>query len=240
MHWKLDQHRAGLSLEGFSGAIDLTRPADGIVDLIGPDGPLVGSRLMGVLIPGFPAGSPDSLLECHRRGGDLAVAYRESAGWPARLDVRWRLVPLPAGPGAIELILSVRTYSLTCQPILSVLTTIRAEEVLAIDPNGLARSLTGSEEGWVGLTPANCLVFRRGPLSYVQMVHPNDFSRDELLHPTEPIVPVQFRHRLFSQPLEKGVIVRTRLRGFLLPRDDDLRLASRAARQFADSEAPLD
>jgi hypothetical protein len=242
MPWKLDHCRAQLELERLTGAIDLTRPADGITELVGPQGPMVAARLLGVAIPGFVAGERDALIECYQRGPTLAVAYRESARWPARLDAQWRLISLPAGAMAIDLILSVRTYSLSCQPTLSVFTAIRSDEVVAVDLEGRRCGLQITEDGWTSLgTPATCcLVFRRPEMSYAQMVHPGDFSRDELLCPAERIVPQQYRHQLFPQPLEKGVIVRTRIRGVLLPRDEDLCLAAIAAQQFAAEEPPLD
>jgi hypothetical protein len=240
--WRLDGCRARLDFGQLAGTIDLTRPGDGIVGLRGPDGPLLGVRLLGIAIPGMVSGSPQSLIECHVRGRDLAVAYRESASWPARLDAVWRGVAVAGSLAAVELVLSVRTYTLACRPALAVRTLMKSDDVLGTDPSGAFRDLPPRPEGWSPLCSGRprCVVLRGDRWSYAEMTHPGDSSNDELLREMEPIVPVQLRHRLFVEPLEKGVLLRARLRGFFLPRDDDLRLAAAAVEEFAATETPLD
>lgn len=242
--WKLQQDRACLAWDGLSGSIHLLRPGDGLTDLRLADGPLPRTRVLGIAAPGFMPRDAEELIECRVRAGDLAAAYRESAAWPVRLDTLWRSMPLEGALGAIELVLSVRTYSLDCRPELTVLSVIKADEVLAVAEDGTSRPFAPTAEGWtaVGRARPCCVVFRMAgaALSYAEMVHPGDFQRDELLRESAPIVPSQLRHWLFPAALEKGVILRARIRGFFLPRDHDLHLAATASQAFAASEPPLD
>lgn len=241
--WQLEQDRASLALDGLRGSIGLLRPGDGLSDLRYEDRPLLRSRVLGIAMPGFVPGDAGALLECRVRSRDLAAAYRESATWPVRLDTLWRAMPLEGAFGAVELVLSVRTYTLDCRPQLTVESMIRADEVLAVAEDGTSHPLPATE-GWtaVGNGGLCCTVFRMAGagLSYAEMVHPSDFQRDELLREPDPIVPAQLRHWVFPPALEKGVILRARIRGFFLPREDDFRLAATAARAFAASQPPLD
>ena len=242
--WQLQQDRAGLALEGLSGSIHLLRPGDGLTELRRDDSPLPRTRVLGIAVPGFTPGDAGALIECRVRAGDLAAAYRESAAWPVRLDTLWRAMPLEGAFGAIELVLSVRTYTLDCRPQLTVLSVIKADEVLAVAEDGTSRPLPPTAGEWTAVGDARpcCVVLRMAgaALSYAEMVHPSDFQRDELLRESDPIVPAQLRHWIFPSALEKGVILRARIRGFFLPREHDLRLAASAARAFAASEPPLD
>jgi hypothetical protein len=85
-----------------------------------------------------------------------------------------------------------------------------------------------------------CLVFRLSglSLSYIEMVHPADFRHDELM-PGPARGALRLEHRLFPQTLEKGVILRARVRGAFVPRADDLRIAAESYRAFASAEPPL-
>jgi hypothetical protein len=68
------------------------------------------------------------------------------------------------------------------------------------------------------------------------MVHPADARRDRL---TRDVAGLRLIHHLFADELEKGVILRARLRGALLPRADDQRLALDAYRGLLDARLPL-
>jgi hypothetical protein len=88
--------------------------------------------------------------------------------------------------------------------------------------------------------------------SWIQMVHPSDFCRasagavgdlstaaaasaDRSTSPTG----VQIVHDLFHQSLEKGVILRARVRGAIVDRQQDEAIAIAAYQQFAAAEPPL-
>jgi hypothetical protein len=71
------------------------------------------------------------------------------------------------------------------------------------------------------------------------MVHPADFQHDELLRNSVQQQAAYLRHRLFPEPLEKGVILRARVRGVFVPRDGDTQIAAECFDAFAATEPPL-
>jgi len=71
------------------------------------------------------------------------------------------------------------------------------------------------------------------------MVHPADFSGSELTEDDSAGGHVAIRHRLFVQRLEKGVLLRARVRGLLLAREADVELAAATYRSFAGLGPPL-
>ncbi len=73
--------------------------------------------------------------------------------------------------------------------------------------------------------------------SYLEMIHPSDFGCDELAACGDGRL--QLKHRLFSGSLEKGVILRARIRGGYLGSADDERVAAAAYREFLASPPPL-
>jgi hypothetical protein len=192
------------------------------------------------------AASPAGFLA---RGAELLVEYEASAGWPVRVDAAWRIVTPPAADGvhlAVDLLLSVRTESLGSRPRIAVESVLAADQVFcAVEPE------SGRFERWTprsvvpGGSPSNdsraCTVFRAagGILSYAQMVHRGDCRQAELTAADETSSAVRIRHWLFEQSLEKGVILRARVRGLFLPRDRDLELARKCFADFASADPPL-
>jgi hypothetical protein len=72
------------------------------------------------------------------------------------------------------------------------------------------------------------------------MVHPTDFCEDKLVVTQDGASTVELRHNLFRNPLEKGVILRARIRGvFLSERPDDASRVAKAYQSFALSPPPL-
>jgi hypothetical protein len=74
-------------------------------------------------------------------------------------------------------------------------------------------------------------------VTYVEMVHPLDFVSSEFTATASN--EVEHSTRLFRGPLEKGVILRSRLRGVIVPRSGDVSAAIACYREFAASEPPL-
>ena len=63
--------------------------------------------------------------------------------------------------------------------------------------------------------------------------------RGQLLGRPEDVGTLRVSHQLFSERLEKGVILRARLRGVFLPRQRDTRVAAACYTAFAAAEPPL-
>ncbi len=86
-----------------------------------------------------------------------------------------------------------------------------------------------------------CLLFRMPDLdlSYVEMVHPADFQYDELRRDESGGDVACITHRLFRTNLEKGVILRARVRGIFLKRSADMEIAAQCYAAFAGADPPL-
>ena len=190
------------------------------------------------------------------------AVYAERPERPLRAEVYWRVLAAdaerPSSPGsedatAIELVISVQTSLLHMDPALTVATLLSA-------PAGVwrLRHPAGAEfavcsapsDGQNAFEPDSgpgCFLFRGAghlshlDLSYLEMVHPADFRHSKL---TGDAVTGGWRleHRLFETALgglEKGVILRSRLRGMFIPRCEDQAIALAEYRRFVASEPPL-
>jgi len=80
-------------------------------------------------------------------------------------------------------------------------------------------------------------------LRYVEMAHPHDVSRRILKSPgrLQPVLgsELSVRHGLFGHDLEKGVIVRGRLRGLWVSTESSEKLIGQAYQRFLDLPPPL-
>ena len=247
--WQLEKHVACLQFDQLGATVDLTRPAQGMVEVQPCGGSLSAAHLLGVTVPSLPAGDATSLIECYVRGKDLVGSYEDSAGGAVRVDVSWRAVsPSPAEKfvAAVELVVSVRTDLLDGQPELAVRSKLVSTETLRLVDADAARyrSADTSPETPTVMQPAEgpgCLLFRVPgmELSYAEMVHPADFQHDELSGVPGNEATMRISHRLFSERLEKGVILLARVRGVFVPRDEDTHIAAACYTAFAAAEPPL-
>jgi len=247
--WQLIERRATLRMTGLAARLDLTRPADGLLDVAVGGRPWHAARLLGVVAVALPQDAADAPTESHVRGADLVVAYEASAHRPVRVDALWRAVAPAVGDrflAAADLIVSVRTHLLDSRPELAVQSVLPACEIVRLtarDPMAGA-ALPHPENAPAAFGPENgagCLLFRppEQSLSYAEMVHPDDFQRDELHCDAAGSREVRVVHRLFSMSLEKGVILRARVRGVFVPRCDDARIAAECYAAFAAADPPL-
>jgi hypothetical protein len=95
-----------------------------------------------------------------------------------------------------------------------------------------------------GKANTGCFVARAGDLSWVEMVHPSDFCGSTIniavgSSSEAATSQVGFAHKLFEQRLEKGVILRARVRGALVQQSGDVDVALAAYERFSASEPPL-
>ena len=246
--WRLERRRARLESAWLAGRVDSTRPDRGLFDVVPAPGSLDEAQLLGLAMPSLDPHQAAAPVEFLARGAELLVAYEASEGWPVRVDAAWRVVTPSAGDEvrvAIELLLSVRTDAPDSRPKMAVHSVLAADQVLrAVDPDcGRFDPWTpqsGSSSGTSSSDSFACIVFRlpQGGFSYAQMVHRGDRRQDELMV-TDDTSSVSVRHWLFDGSLEKGVILRARVRGLFLPRDRDLQLAQKCFADFASAEPPL-
>ena len=241
--WQLTGHAAAVRLKEFHAAVDLARPGDGLTEVLVAGRRLAGARLLGIAAPAIAGADNGRPSECFVRGPDLAVAYEESGQWPVCVDAVWRTTaPTPADNflAAVDLIVSVRTPLLDSHPELVVQSVVPSGEVLrllpAADWAALAAPATVAPPSGAG-----CLLFRipDSDLTYVEMVHPADFQHDELGWDASGGDMLCLAHRLFGANLEKGVILRARVRGVFLARQGDMAAAAQCYAAFAAADPPL-
>ncbi len=247
--WKLQDHRARLSLESFHAVVDVTQPGSGLVEMGVGETSLQDAQLLGVLVPTFRPEDTEAIVEFHGRGADLLAAYDATPDRPMRVDLLWHVFAPdnPAGPIAvIDLVVSVRTLLLQSQPRITVqskLPTRYTQELVAAESHHF-EPIDVAPNGKTAVLPTDgtgCILFRLPgeELSYAEMVHPTDFRHDELCGAGTDDPGCTLRHDLFPERLEKGVIRRARVRGLLVPRHDDTRLAAESYLEFTSTEPPL-
>jgi hypothetical protein len=174
-------------------------------------------------------------LDGYVRGRDLVALYDESRPDHLRTQVYWRA-------------LQASDLSASCKPehvvaafdlILSVNTSL-----LDSDPQVTVRSETSRSDSIVQLkvepAPESSAVLVRlvgEKLSYVELVHSADACRSWI--DTQAANSAEINHLLFQQRLEKGVILRARIRAAIIASENDEQLAAELYQHFAASEPPL-
>ncbi len=227
-------------------------PSGGVKFLAAAGEKIDDARLFRI---GLPAGSRPaaSHVESFTRGDDLIAIHSDRPDNPFRTQIYWRLIRLipaiqmtAAGRSieALELIVSIQTGLLDSDPAVDVETELAAAQASqladAASPRFVDRSMTvggaalGSESG------LGCFQFAGAGAnaSYVEMIHPVDFRRATLTAVASP-PRMRLSHRLFVERLEKGVILRSRLRGVFLPANCPPAAIAAAYEEFAASEPPL-
>jgi hypothetical protein len=144
------------------------------------------------------------------------------------------------------LIVSVRTELLESWPEVAVRSSIPSREILRLVgadsaqfapvPNIAAMPFVVNSD-----TGPSCLLFRLpdAGVSYGEMVHPADFQRTHLKRLADHAATIEVRHRLFAERLEKGVILRARVRGVWVGAADDTRQVAGCFSAFAAADPPL-
>ncbi len=265
--WLLQDSAARVELDSFTAKVDLHRPQRGLAGIQWREQALAGHEILAVELAPHDAQSEETQSEetqseetpsdetlpaetpvdCYQRLGDLVATYEQTPRRPMRVQIYWRAAAFELGPRqfpGVELQVSVQTSLLDSQPQLTSSSTLPLCEVrrlvnassctfVACSPQGTSALSLSPQQG------PGCLLFRwpQSGVSYVEMIDPSDFGRDELA--PSAAGRLKLSHRLFVSPLEKGVILRARLRGVYLPCEGDERNAAEAYRAFLDSPPPL-
>jgi hypothetical protein len=243
--WNLHKATATLSDRALSGIVNLESPATGLHQLAIEGQPIAVQAALGLLLDPVA-----DAIEAYARSTDLVATYPESPSRPTRAQVYWKLAD-GLGPLGVAYLLdmqvSVQTSALDVPVPMSTLTLATASEVLRLT------SSTSCRFEPLSLGAEHCLSPKQGPgclllrhvgqaWSYVEMIHPADFHDDELRSSpldSSGLSNCQITHRLFPEALEKGVILRSQVRGALAPRDDDQRIAAALYDNFISLPPPL-
>jgi len=262
--WQLNGNSAALVADGWSAAVDLRAPQQGLsIKLLGLTGNQAVARILGV---DFGEASPvdSARIDAYVRGTDLVATYGEAPPLRLRSQIYWRLLSAAEfAPNlaahvtfAFELVLSSNTSLLDSDPQSSVHSQIllaehvnqllkdRAEFHAAKLGQATAGELKHSETISPQTKGTGCLFIeiKGTPYSYVEMVHPNDFQSSSvtLTSAAEPSSgEASIENQVFHTHLEKGVILRARVRAALVSREKDEAIAIAAYRHFAKAEPPL-
>jgi hypothetical protein len=222
--WQLRATNASLDSGSLSAALDLARPAHGLT--------IAGREAWGRFLAATlseaegPLGQPPSAVQdAYVRGHDLVATYDETRARPFRVALYWRALEGQAAPGAllgVELIVSVQTSLLESRPALDVRSELAADELFALDERGALVGHETTEGRPLEKAAAACSLARLSDAatSYVQMLHPATVAESHVERRSGGRLWLD--HRLFfPADLEKGVILRARLRGIFLPRPGD-------------------
>ena len=231
--WQIDGSIARLRLPRVSAQVDFIRPADGVHSIAMGDTKLSGQSWLGVELSGERPTIDE--IDAYVRGSDLIVTYAETPSRPLRAQVYWRAIEsVRRGTlAAIELVASVQTSLLDACPRLSAQSFVAAGEIVSLGEAALSTSHSDSLE-----RVARGVLIRpsRTNYSYVEMIA-GDAVDDEHLETSGSRVHIE--HGLFADWLEKGVILRTRVRGVLVERDADLASANAELDEFLAATLPL-
>ena len=248
--WRIDRRReAQLDAGGFRAIVQVDRPQDGVSASPGDDPPIGDGHLLQLITRGSFPPAADSFYE---RGCDLVATYDLTDAHSIRTQVYWRKVEADAAVamhGGIDLIVSVQTDSLDADPGMCVRSSLNGRDVLYLaDAVGDRWESTAAwhddADSRKFRRPPGCFLVRlpEGGFDYLEMIHPADLRSSAAViseSSGSSAKTVQIDHRLFDGRLEKGVILRSRVRGVFLTRDVDPSDATRCYRQFAGSEPPL-
>ena len=230
MAWHREGQQARLRLTGLTAALCPERPDEGLRDLHILNQPWAGAQLLGVMVPSAP--QPLTPVEWHLRGHDLIALYDTSLDPALRVELLWRVAPAAEGDRfsiAVDLIVSLWTQRLESRPEL-VVESLLPGQISSYGPPARGPDACGFH--WS--RPTNV------PWSYLEMAHLADLRHDEST--SEPDRPefTRLRHFLFpSQPIEKGVTLRARVRGVFLPSDADAETVAACYDAFVRAEPPL-
>jgi hypothetical protein len=251
--WTIAGDRARLAAGPCAALVDFSNPAAGLHEICWQGRSVRQWKVLGVETA---AESLSVDIEAPRasdsgwyaRGNDLVATYRETGKNPLRTQIYWRVVE-GASPGAlaIDLHVSVQTSQLDANPLRDVLTclpdcpTWRIDQGTGLRFSPIDTTAFRSPENRRLASPAGWLFRPQGEaFSYVEMVHPDDLRGDRLTSVSAAdSTELRLVHPLFAGDLEKGVILRGRVRGVFVPRAEDERLALQTYRTLLDARLPL-
>jgi hypothetical protein len=220
----------------WTASLDLAQPASGLGEIRWRD-QLLPLSLLRLETPASARDGENCLREAYAQCDKLVAVYGESRSWPVRIDGRWR-ADVEGAAAVLELVVSVRTAEWDCRPAMAVRSRITATGAWQMDPVSSGRFERWAEASGPRL---GCVVFQLPgeTWSCAAMVHPADLARAELTADEGEPRTFELVHHLFPERLEKGVILRGRLRCLLVPRSDDLSIAAGHYASLVSAEPPL-
>lgn len=242
--WQLASSHAQWRSDALTFAFDWAQPERGLALTHVSLPTACEPRLFGLILPSRQESLDAARLPLSACGSLLCATYDAAESFPVQTDVAWRVgAPSPqSGLTIVDAVFSISTERLNVHPRFSVRSLIPAVEVLtATEPLEAAcwKTWTPSQEDPPQATESPLVLFRLPgkTFSYLEMADPVDSRCCRLTGHGHKAVGLD--RTLFAATLEKGVILRSRLRGILLERAEDMRHARAAYADFIRSEPPL-
>jgi hypothetical protein len=238
--WRLADSIARLELDGLTAGLDLRFPARGLSQLVLQGHALDRAHLLCADIAESHGGEAQ-IADSYVRGDDLVVTYAETRETKLRLAVYWRYVPGESAATndatAIEAQVSVQTSRLDIDPSAWVRSSLPAAQVKQLVGDELLDFSKAQKAASTSALPCYVLENPGEKWAYAEMVHPAEFDVPEVATGEGQTT---LTHHLFSGTLEKGVILRCRIRGAFLAGGDGLEeRAADAYRHFRAARLPL-
>jgi hypothetical protein len=241
--WKFRQPIGELLAGALAADVDVGNPQLGFHGFRLRSQPLNGTLLAAVA--NNAAAWPVKLAEAYVRGDDLVASYSPSADWPYAPQIYWSSESGDRDSGvlaAVSLLVSIQTSLLDTHPVVSVHSELLAGEVFSVGcPTGDARALdlAGGKRVTRAESSSHGLLWRLpgDEFSYAEFASSTDFRElgVEKTHDGN----IRSGWQLFAEFLEKGVIRRARIHAAILPRADDLELATGLCRSLDSRPLPL-
>jgi hypothetical protein len=241
--WQLASDLARFTAKHCTAELNLAQPGAGLYHLTHNDAVLPLFHLLGIAAHGIAHDDTEEVpADRYVRDTDLIATYPQTAARPFGVQVYWRALE-HADPAVLcgwELILSTQTDLLDSQPRLVVRSELAATEVLRLTTENSDSVVVTQDSSFCPQDGAGVFVFRIAghQLSYIEMIHPVDFSQAEITG-SGSSGPTSIITHLFFEHLEKGVIRRGRLRGYLVSRTGDCQSAAHLFSEFCRSAIPL-
>lgn len=167
-------------------------------------------------VPAASAKEPPHLADLYIRGHDLIATYEQIPGAEVQPQLYWRLLEYaPLHALGVQLMISMQTSLLNSEPRCTVASNLQDARTAVWDPNRLTWS--GSEDGPFDLqlpaTSGGHITWFSEPkqkYSYVEVVYPDDLV-------SQHITRGRGESCFFAEHLEKGVIRRGRIAGWIVP-----------------------
>lgn len=241
-HWTFRHPVAELCCGPLSAHVDITKAQGGLQHISVQSQSIAGSLLS--LSSGSAAAWPAALADAYVRGNDLVATYAPAIDWPYAPSVYWRVDSIGSDRNtlaALSLLVSIQTDLLDTHPLVRVTSQLSAEEVLLLGVGESGKTSAVPVRGRQTIRPATsptAILWRLpgGQLSLVELAEPNDFRQLAVEHAGGVC---RSEWELFAEFLEKGVIRRAQIHAAILPRENDIALATKLCRNLASRPLPL-
>lgn len=209
--WNISGNLAFTTLGDFGVELNPRNPRSGLIWAAKPQ---AFESLQ--FVPAESAKEPPSLSDFYVRGNDLIASYEQLPGAEVQPQLYWRLLEYaPLQAVGVQLLISMQTSLLASEPRCTVRSNLDGARTAFWDSTRL--TWTGSEDGpfdvQLPATSSGRVTWFSVPkekYSYIEVVYPDDLVSQHLTRGRSESC-------FFAEHLEKGVIRRGRIAGWLVP-----------------------